>query len=1159
MSGWCSLAGYLTYKAPGALGKLRGKRRQWFILDEKNTVLTFYKSEDEASLNKEPQGTIDVKNVAICTSADNSNQFIIVCDNKEHILTADNHESMMIWLVRIQAQKNRHSSSSSSNSNRSPYRNARSEDDADTTPFQDCRRRSEADIRLPRPLSDNIRRISTLISAPKGFDKDIDEVFSDRPHRKRKTGQDNLTPFSASQRSADSVFDSTQGTTPATNSPDSDFECRMADLEEELMDVKQAHKEALERENSYKLTLQRRDAVILEQDEKIGKLQEQVIKLEQRNRTPTNKNEEMRILRNQNNFLNAEIKRLTRLRVNEREASGSKDSRLYELENEIEQWKRDYVLLLQSCITVPTGDISDGVSVNLYGGDLHKNRVKQLLAEARSHNPSLPTFDKMASAALHVDGYGFKHSHSNEGLLLHYICTQLHQFYSATDLEVMHSDWKEVIASGPEALRQGTFILKRLVRSGVPAVMRPAVWKALIRSKVSNELEEKGLHYYDNLVSISRENEQVAKHRKQIALDLLRTMPSNVHFDSPNTDGIAKLHDVLMAFCLHRPETGYCQGMNFIAATALLLLDPHDAFWTLVAITEKCFSEDYFDSSLTGAQVDQEVLKELIAEKLPHLHNHLRRLDIDLTTITLNWFLAVFIDAVPFECQLRIWDCFLCEGPKVLFRFAVALLSMHGDGLLQRQDTISVMRYLKAVAKLTYDVDGLLHTAFNKLAPFPRRADITDRQKRQSKKLKAEMQRARAQCEKVLRVESFEGKALPLISCPIDNKQVLICFVKEDTSILYRADISLLLLHRLDIKIDGRVTCALSIQTGCIVLATVSKRFYKLHIDGEDCKIVWSCNLHAVMLCMAVHLEDDDCCRLFTGMADGTVGVMDRLNESDDDCLYVPISRCAVSALCVASDHLWVACGATIHIVHLETLDPIDKITVASDLLDQVLSMSSTPAGVWMVVRGSSLIQLWSPTNYTCLLQYETREGSNRLEEDETALNPTRITSMLTGRNGIWLGTANGQVMALDLISSVILTPPINNDSTSLDLGSASVSHLLEIPAGDFRSSTSSLASTTSLKDVTYDLKLIFRSKVSDNVVRCIVALSSPSDIKVVTAAGDVETDKNAVFVWGRKSNEEDDWLRESVQLASKVPDINFRSPCLQVQCNDKESSNMIQ
>lgn len=47
-------------------------------MDEKNTVLTFYKSEDEASLNKEPQGTIDIKNVAICTSADNSNQFIIV-------------------------------------------------------------------------------------------------------------------------------------------------------------------------------------------------------------------------------------------------------------------------------------------------------------------------------------------------------------------------------------------------------------------------------------------------------------------------------------------------------------------------------------------------------------------------------------------------------------------------------------------------------------------------------------------------------------------------------------------------------------------------------------------------------------------------------------------------------------------------------------------------------------------------------------------------------------------------------------------------------------------------------------------------------------------------------------------------------------------------
>jgi hypothetical protein len=59
------------------------------------------------------------------------------------------------------------------------------------------------------------------------------------------------------------------------------------------------------------------------------------------------------------------------------------------------------------------------------------------------------------------------------------------------------------------------------------------------------------------------------------------------------------------------------------------------------------------------------------------------------------------------QTMLRIWDCFLLEGPKIIFRFALALLSIHETTIMQRADTISVMKILKAAAKLSYDVDGL--------------------------------------------------------------------------------------------------------------------------------------------------------------------------------------------------------------------------------------------------------------------------------------------------------------------------------------------------------------------------------------------------------------------------------------------------------------------
>lgn len=93
----------------------------------------------------------------------------------------------------------------------------------------------------------------------------------------------------------------------------------------------------------------------------------------------------------------------------------------------------------------------------------------------------------------------------------------------------------------------------------------------------------------------------------------------------------------------------------------------------MVAVTEKLFLPHYFDNGLIGAQADQECLKEIIKNKLPDLYEHLESIDIDLTSITLNWFLAyvikldfvsnknlsnflkfylrIFIDAVPFEVR----------------------------------------------------------------------------------------------------------------------------------------------------------------------------------------------------------------------------------------------------------------------------------------------------------------------------------------------------------------------------------------------------------------------------------------------------------------------------------------------------------------------------
>ncbi|KAK6194819.1 hypothetical protein SNE40_000366 [Patella caerulea] len=104
MAGWTSLSGYLHYKPGGTLGRLKAKKKMWFTLEESQCQLLYFKTEDEAG-RKQPQGLINLKGAAITLDLDNQNQFIIIVDGKDHFLTAENHESMMIWLMALQAKR----------------------------------------------------------------------------------------------------------------------------------------------------------------------------------------------------------------------------------------------------------------------------------------------------------------------------------------------------------------------------------------------------------------------------------------------------------------------------------------------------------------------------------------------------------------------------------------------------------------------------------------------------------------------------------------------------------------------------------------------------------------------------------------------------------------------------------------------------------------------------------------------------------------------------------------------------------------------------------------------------------------------------------------------------------------------------------------------
>lgn len=74
----------------------------------------------------------------------------------------------------------------------------------------------------------------------------------------------------------------------------------------------------------------------------------------------------------------------------------------------------------------------------------------------------------------------------------------------------------------------------------------------------------------------------------------------------------------------------------------------------LVLIVEHYLPQNYFNKGLIAAQADQIILRDLVTKYCPRIANAMRELEVDISTITLNWFIAVFVNSVPMEVSFPL-------------------------------------------------------------------------------------------------------------------------------------------------------------------------------------------------------------------------------------------------------------------------------------------------------------------------------------------------------------------------------------------------------------------------------------------------------------------------------------------------------------------------
>ncbi|XP_066210888.1 TBC1 domain family member 2B isoform X2 [Saccopteryx leptura] len=459
----------------------------------------------------------------------------------------------------------------------------------------------------------------------------------------------------------------------------------------------------------------------------------------------------------QNKFLNKEILELSALRRNAERRERDLMAKYSSLEAKLCQIESKYLILLQEMKT-PVCSEEQGPA---------RDVIAQLLEDAlQVEGPEQP---EQAFVKPHLvseyDIYGFKtvpEDDEEEKLVAKVRALDLKTLYLTENQEVSTGvKWENYFASTMNREMMCSPELKNLIRAGIPHEHRSKVWKWCVDLHTRKFKDSTKPGYFQTLLQKALEKQNPAS--KQIELDLLRTLPNNKHYSCPTSEGIQKLRNVLLAFSWRNPDIGYCQGLNRLAAVALLYLEQEDAFWCLVTIVEVFMPRDYYTKTLLGSQVDQRVFRDLMNEKLPRLHTHFEQYKVDYTLITFNWFLVVFVDSVVSDILFKIWDSFLYEGPKVIFRFALALFKYKEEEILKLQDSMSIFKYLRYFTRTILDARKLIGISFGDLNPFPLR-QIRNRRTYHLEKVRLELTELEAIREDFLRErDTSPDKAAPIL------------------------------------------------------------------------------------------------------------------------------------------------------------------------------------------------------------------------------------------------------------------------------------------------------------------------------------------------------------------------------------------------------------
>uniref|UniRef100_A0A0G4IEI6 Rab-GAP TBC domain-containing protein n=1 Tax=Chromera velia CCMP2878 TaxID=1169474 RepID=A0A0G4IEI6_9ALVE len=249
-----------------------------------------------------------------------------------------------------------------------------------------------------------------------------------------------------------------------------------------------------------------------------------------------------------------------------------------------------------------------------------------------------------------------------------------------------YQKWKSMIDRNIEAFMQRHYktFVRRLKRS-VPQDFRWEVWKAAALLK---DKQEEGV--YESLCN------EVNKYSSLIEIDIPRTFPEHKSFDSSCQQ---MLYRILNAYANYDPNTGYCQGMNFVAGMLLIVSDfkEEESFWMLTCMMDFYGMEGFYREKFPLLRLYLKEYNRLAKEVIGEVHDHFEHEGVFPAVYLHQWFLTVFINCLPLQTVIILWDFLICRGLPGMLQIALALLKVLRGALLKLhfEDIVKFLKSMK--------------------------------------------------------------------------------------------------------------------------------------------------------------------------------------------------------------------------------------------------------------------------------------------------------------------------------------------------------------------------------------------------------------------------------------------------------------------------------